>query len=188
MRSFVVSVSVDTLTLDAVAELTGLDFVDPADIAADPADSEKKSDRFVYVLVDPRGAVFYPGKAEAAYRAENRFLSYAKWAGNLSAEIQSIGRPDPADDPNTGDLALTNWSPIVRTTRRYGLVVKAAVVPDPKTTTAREWEARIQALIGTLTTIESLVGGSAWEANPGTLRGNAYEWARQRIADYRKGL
>lgn len=181
MRSFVVPVSVDTLTLEAVAELTGLDFLDPAD-------AERQPGPFVYVLTDPRGAVFYPGKAAATYKAGKRTLAYAKWAGDLSDEVQSLGRPDPADDPETGHLDLVVWSPIVRATRRYSLLVKVAQVPDPEVANARVWEARIQALLGTLTTNESLIGGTGWEANPGTLRGDAYDWVVERISDFRKGL
>lgn len=181
MRRFITSVSVDTLTLEGVAELTGLDFLDPADLTDLPGP-------FVYVLADPHGAVFYPGKSEAAYKAARRTMAYAKWTAEVSEHVRQFGRPDPSEDPQTGDLSMVHWSPIVRSARRYSLLVKAAQVPDPETASARVWEARIQALIGTLTTIESLIGGSGWEANPGTLRGDAYAWAEKRISDFRKGL
>jgi hypothetical protein len=48
------------------------------------------------------------------------------------------------------------------------------------------WEARLQALAGTLTGLESLVGGSGWEAKPGTLRDEGYDWAVERITQQRE--
>ena len=61
-------------------------------------------------------------------------------------------------------------------------------IENPEVANARGWEARIQALLCTLTTNESLIGGTGWEANPGTLRGDAYDWVVERISDCRKGL
>ena len=139
MRRFITSVSVDTLTLEGVAELTGLDFLDPADLTDLPGP-------FVYVLADPHGAVFYPGKSEATHKASRRTMAYAKWTAAVSEHVRQFGRPDPSEDPQTGDLSMVHWSPIVRSARRYSLLVKAAQVPDPETASARVWEARIQAL------------------------------------------
>lgn len=47
------------------------------------------------------------------------------------------------------------------------------------------WEARLQALAGVLTGLESLIGGSGWEAKDGTLREAWYGWACHRIDSLR---
>lgn len=179
MRGLFTTFTVDTLNLDGLSRLTGLDFLDPADVA-----DRELTGPFVYVLVDPKGAVVYPGKSEAAGNAVSRTLAYAKWASQLTQDVQDGGRPDPAHDPATGNLELVHYSPIVRSFLRYSLLVKTAQVPDGER--AAVWEARIQALQGTLTTIESVIGGSGWEANPNTLRGDAYLWAAERIEQVRR--
>ncbi|MGY1719270.1 hypothetical protein ACI8AG_09510 [Blastococcus sp. SYSU DS0552] len=174
---FTVPVTIDVLSYDALCSLaTELEFCDPVDLGPGP---------FVYVLVDPRGGTHYPGKSDAqGAPAGRRAMAYPKWIADYYSELASSGRPDPMVDPGTGDLGLAWWSPIIRYAARYGLTVKAASV-DGTDASAPEWEARIKALGGSVAALESIVGGSGWEAKDGTLRGNAYAWAIERLESRR---
>lgn len=136
---------------------------------------------FVYMLVAPGGGIIYFGKSDSATGSNGkRALSYTKWSADYLADVALGGWPDPIHDPENGDLGLAGWVPIIRFTTRHQAIVKVASVAHTDAS-GRAWEARLQAMAGTLTGLESLIGGSGWEANTGTLRGDGYEWARERL-------
>ncbi|SEO09528.1 hypothetical protein [Cryobacterium luteum] len=140
---------------------------------------------FVYLLVEPRGGVIYVGKSDATTGAVGkRALAYAKWSSEYQDQVADGGRPDPLVDPVSGDLSLAAWSPIIRFVTRHQAIVHVASVAGTGLS-GKLWEARLQGLTGTLTGLESLVGGSGWEAKPGTLRKEGYDWAWDRITQLR---
>jgi hypothetical protein len=175
---FTVPVTVDVLAYSGLRELAPeLMFCDPVELPQGP---------FVYVLVDSRGGIHYPGKSDAqSASAGRRAMAYPKWIADYYSEMAASGRPDPMVDPATGDLDLAWWSPIIRYAARHGLIVKAASV-EGTAASAVEWEARIKALGGIVAGLESVVGGSGWEAKDGTLRGDAYTWAVDRLRARRR--
>lgn len=178
MNPFTTPFTVDLLSFSALKTLTPeLHFTDAGNIATPGP--------FVYVLVEPRGGIAYVGKSDATTGKDgHRAIAYAKWTGDYLRDMATSGFPDPLYDPFTGDLDLTNWSPIVRFAARNALIVKVASTKSTELS-GRTWEARIQALSGVLTGLESLVGGSGWEANNGTVRGDGYDWAIERIEEIR---
>lgn len=180
MNKFTIPFSVDLPAFGPFTELVPeLEFVDLADM--------RGPGPFVYFLVGTRGEICYTGKSDATTGADGRrALSYAKWSSDYLTRVANAGRPDPMYDPFSGALELTDWSPIVRFATRHSLFVRVARVAHTGET-GRVWEARLQALAGILTGLESLVGGSGWEAKNGTLRGAGYEWACERLESLRHG-
>lgn len=172
------SFSITLLNLSALDELVPqLQFADLADMEA--------VGPFVYVLVEPSGGIVYVGKSDAADAATGRrAMAYARWNSQYLAAVADSGRPDPMYDPDTGTLDIVSWSPIVRFASRYSLTIKVASITDDQTGTV--WEARLKALLGTLTGLESVVGASGWEFKPGSHREAGYEWAQQQIAAWRR--
>jgi hypothetical protein len=141
---------------------------------------------FVYVLVEPRGGILYFGKSDSVTGSNGkRALSYAKWGSDYLADVAKGGWPDPIHDLVSGDLSLTGWVPIIRFATRHQATIKVASVTHTGLS-GKAWEARLQAMSGVLTGLESLVGGSGWEANVGTLRGDGYDWACERIEELRE--
>ncbi|MCI4659723.1 hypothetical protein [Cryobacterium zhongshanensis] len=179
MNNFTTSFSVDLPEFGAFASLVPeLAFVDVADLA--------ETGPFVYLLVEPRGGVIYIGKSDAASGVVGRrALAYSKWSSEYLSKVAEAGRPDPLADPMAGDLSLAGWAPIIRFVTRHQAIVRVASVANTGLN-GKTWEARLQALAGTLTGLESLVGGSGWEAKPGTLRDEGYDWAWARLGELRE--
>lgn len=182
MSRFTTQAHVTTLSYEGLEALTGSDLT-----FGDVVDLPENSGPFVYVLLDPNGSVWYVGKSDAKTRSTGaRALAYALWVGEFMRHVPLTGRHDPIWDLRRGNLDLARrYSPIVRAAARYGLVVKVADVAHTDLSGA-VWEARIAALAGTLTGVESIIGGSGWEANDGTLRGDGYLWATERIQTMRE--
>ena len=182
LNKFTTPFSVDLLSFDAFCGLVPeLEFLDLAELSNSAAIGP-----FVYVLVEPRGGIIYIGKSDATTGAVGkRALSYAKWSSEYLAEVAHKGRPDPLYDPINGDLTLTRWAPIVRFVTRHQAIVRVASLADTGFD-GKVWEARLQAMAGALTGLESLVGGSGWEAKSGTLRDEGYAWASERLARMRE--
>jgi hypothetical protein len=178
MSEFSTPFSVDVLAFKSLSRLTPeLAFGDLADL--------DDNGPFVYVHVAPRGGIVYYGKSDATTRAAGaRAMAYAKWMSDYAADVAKSGRPDPMYDAVTGDLDVAQWAPIIRFASRHAVIVKVAPVSHTGVT-AQVWEARLKALSGILTGLESVVGASGWEAKPGTLRAAAYEWAIQRLGEIR---
>lgn len=177
VNSYITQFTIDVLHFDQLRKLAPeLPFLTLGQAEIDGADGP-----YIYVLVEPRGGVIYVGKSDAKNAAAGRrALSYAKWSSQYLESVSRSGGPDPMVDPQHGDRDLTDWSPIVRFITRHQASVYMASVRGLNAE-AREWEARLQALAGYLTALESVVGGSGWEAKPGTLRGAGYLWAAERI-------
>jgi len=178
MNNFTTPFPVDLLDFDPFQRLVPeLTFCDVADLA--------EAGPFVYTLVEPRGGIIYYGKSDANTGAiGRRALAYAKWSAEYLADVAEGGRPDPLIDPTLGDLDLAYWTPIIRFVTRHQAIARVASVAGTGLP-GKVWEARLQALAGILTGLESLVGGSGWEAKPGTLRREGYDWAINRIAELR---
>ncbi|TFD01323.1 hypothetical protein E3T28_07135 [Cryobacterium sinapicolor] len=179
MNKFTIPFSVDLLEFGALATLVPeLSFHDVADLS--------EVGPFVYTLVEPRGGIIYYGKSDATTGVVGkRALAYAKWSADYLGCVSEAGRPDPLVDPYHGDLTLAGWAPIIRFQTRHQAIVRVASVAGTDFS-GKVWEARLQAMAGTLTGLESLVGGSGWEANTGTLRGDGYEWAWDRMTELRE--
>lgn len=178
MNNFTTSFSVDLVAFDALKTLVPeLDFRDLANLAL--------TGPFVYVLVEPRGGIAYYGKSDAATgNVGRRALSYPKWIADYQSNVAESGLLDPLYDPANGELELAWAAPIIRAAARFQLIVRVASVAHTGET-GRTWEARLQALAGTLTTNESLIGGSGWEAKSGTLRNDGYAWVFERLEELR---
>lgn len=98
--------------------------------------------------------------------------------------VAESGLLDPLYDPANGELELAWAAPIIRAAAGFQLIVRVASVARTGET-GRTWEARLQALAGTLTTNESLIGGSGWEAKSGNLRNDGYAWVFERLEELR---
>ncbi|AWB86570.1 hypothetical protein [Mycetocola zhujimingii] len=179
MNKFTTSVAVKVPAFAAFRPLVPeLEFKNLGDLA-----DGSMTGPFVYVLVESGGGIIYIGKSDAETgTAGKRALSYPKWSSEYLAKVAEGGWPDPIHDPESADFTLAGWAPIIRFQTLHQAMVKVASVGHTDAN-GRVWEARLQALSGTLTGLESLVGGSGWEFKPGTLRDAGYEWAWERLEE-----
>jgi hypothetical protein len=179
MNKFSTPFSVDLPEFGAFTSLVPeLSFVDVVDL--------EEAGPFVYTLVEPRGGIIYFGKSDAVTGTiGKRALAYAKWSSEYLAQVAEAGRPDPMVDPVRGGVNLAGWAPIIRFVTRHQAIVRVASVAGTGAN-GKVWEARLQAMAGILTGLESLVGGSGWEAKDGTLRSQGYIWAWTRIVELRE--
>lgn len=138
---------------------------------------------YVYIHVVTGDAIVYIGKAEAKTRPIGRPRAYAGWVAEYEVDKEGETR-DPMFDLTRGELDLLDYSPIVRFASLIKPTVHVASVVG-SVANAKAWEGRLQALAGALTANESLIGGSAWEANGWTHRGRGYRWVKDRILELR---
>ncbi|WP_459963886.1 hypothetical protein [Nocardia sp. IFM 10818] len=176
---FIKMVTLPVVTMDAVRTICW-------ELKFFPAESVPEPGPYVYQLVDADECCHYPGSSGRQDASQVRLMQYAKFTQALRAMIEAKGL-----NPNVTRLSTIidaeewiRWSPIVRYVYQRGLTVMAASVAGTGDS-ARQWEARLQALGGAFTDVESLQGGAAWEANYDTLRGEGYRWVRDRLMELR---
>jgi hypothetical protein len=178
---FTATMSIHLLTLDALKALTA------PELSWRPLAQVTRNEPgpFVYVLSDGL-VVTYPGKSDAIDGdGAKRAAAYPRWIAEYMSAVADGGEPDPMFAPFVGNLDLCDWSGIVRLAARYNLSPLVASVAHTNETGA-VWEARLKALGGILSGLESLGGGSVWERKPNTLRYFAYDWAVQRLEAFRR--
>lgn len=181
------SVSIPTISLDAIRELTDLAWVQ---VDRDAGSAALPSDAGVYVFADDNGAIFYIGKADGRAGLRRRVGNYAAWIANHNQRINQFFA-DPSEENGwraayesptirvAAERDLTTWYAVAKPAT-WQPVYDGDGIEIPLPASAVEWEAFLREVSHMVCGHRGLIGSGAWESKAGSLadRMEKIAWAR----------
>lgn len=182
-------VPMEALTLEAVRQATGLDWVQ-VDLAA----PELPAEQGVYAWADAAdpNALWYHGSGSGQGGLRARLTNQLRWRTNQRTRAMA----DPASLSEQDAFDLAREVPAVQQAAKERQLHYAIAKPAPWTVErseivppagALEWEAFISAVSLLITGHRGLVGGGAWESKAGTIGHRMTDLAWDRLVDLQGG-